>query len=63
MAGFSSSIQRLASSFNNQKIKKNKKIKNQIGSGSISTKVSKKRHAQIKIEKPKKKSKKRKKNH
>ena len=63
MAGFSSSIQRLASSFENQPIKKIKKVKNQIGSGSTSGKVSKKRHVEINIEKSKKRSVKRKKKH
>jgi hypothetical protein len=62
MAGFSSSIQRLASSFEIQTSKKPKKIKNQIGSGSSSGKVSKKRHVEINIEKSKKRSIKRKKN-
>jgi hypothetical protein len=62
MAGFSSSIQRLASSFDAQPTKKIKKVKNQVGSGSSSGKISKKRHVEINIEKSKKRSIKRKKN-
>lgn len=59
MAGFSSSIRKLSASWSNSRDIQVQKSKNQTGAG----KITKKRHSQVFIEKPKKRSKKVKRNH